>query len=264
MIEYIVEYFTQDRTSALEWISLIVDSVLALSFLASCFFLLFKHVKFKVAGPICLVYAGLLAASYFLDLLFIEWILYIILALLILMGVVYLVPEIKNILNKNTKIKGGKNFLANDQTKEELIDTLIKSVEHLSSRRVGAIITIEKEHSLNAYIEKGVKLEALVSFELLNTVFHPNTALHDGAVIIRGNHIMGASCFYPSSDKADIPQQYGSRHRAAIGISEVTDAFTIVVSEETGKIATTIGGTITGNVSMDSLRLSLSQHIIVK
>ena len=75
---------------------------------------------------------------------------------------------------------------------------------------------------------------------------------------------MGASCFYPSSDKADIPQQYGSRHRAAIGISEVTDAFTIVVSEETGKIATTIGGTITGNVSMDSLRLSLSQHIIVK
>ena len=88
MIEYIVEYFTQDRTSTLEWISLIVDSVLALSFLASCFFLLFKHVKFKVAGPICLVYAGLLAASYFLDLLFIEWILYIILALLILMGVV--------------------------------------------------------------------------------------------------------------------------------------------------------------------------------
>ena len=75
---------------------------------------------------------------------------------------------------------------------------------------------------------------------------------------------MCASAFYPSSDKNDIPQQYGSRHRAAIGISEVTDAFTIVVSEETGQIATTIAGTITGNVSLDSLRMSLEQHIIVQ
>lgn len=264
MIELIVEYFTQERSSIIEWVSLIVDSIIALAIIAGSFFLLFRHIKLKIVGPVCLVYLILLAASYFLDLLFIEWILYISFALIILMGVVYLVPEIKNILNKNTKIKGVKNFLANDQTKEELIDTLIKSIEHLGSRRIGAIITIEKEHSLNAYIEKGVKLEAIVSFELLNTIFHPNTALHDGAVIIRGNHIMGANCFYPSSDKADIPQQYGSRHRAAIGISEVTDAFTIVVSEETGHIATTIGGTITGNVSMDSLRLSLSQHIIVQ
>lgn len=264
MIELIVDYLTQPKESVLDWVSFCVDSLFGIVVLIGCFILLFRHVKFKIAGPVTLVYAVLLAASHFLDLVFVEWILLILLALIILMGVVYIVPEVKNILNKNARIKVSKNFLDSDQTKEELIDTLIKSIEHLSSRRVGAIITIEKEHSLNAYISKGVTLEAVVSFELLNTIFHPNTALHDGAVIIRGNHIMGASCFYPSSDKSDIPQQYGSRHRAAIGISEVTDAFTIVVSEETGKIATTIGGTITGNVSIDSLRLSLSQHIIVQ
>ena len=117
---------------------------------------------------------------------------------------------------------------------------------------------------MNSFIDKAVKLDAIVSYELLNTIFFPNTALHDGAVIIRGNHIVCASAFLPSSDKNDIPQQYGSRHRAAIGISEVSDAFTIVVSEETGQIATTIGGTITGNVSLESLRVSLGQHIIVR
>lgn len=184
--------------------------------------------------------------------------------MIFIMLVVYFAPEIKVMLNTKVKIKAPKQFLTNKETKEELINTLVKTVSHLSSRKVGAIITIEKEHTLNVYIDKAIRLDAIVTFELLDTIFHPNTALHDGAVIIRGNQIMCAGAFYPSSDKSDIPQQYGSRHRAAIGISEVTDAFTIVVSEETGHVATTIGGTITGNVTIEMLRLSLNQHIIVQ
>jgi diadenylate cyclase len=92
----------------------------------------------------------------------------------------------------------------------------------------------------------------------------PGTALHDGAVIIRGKQIMSAAAFYPSTDKNDIPKNFGSRHRAAIGISEVTDAFTIVVSEETGKIAITMDGNLTPNVSLESLRVLLRQNIIVE
>ena len=157
-----------------------------------------------------------------------------------------------------------KQFITTEERKKELIDTLIRTASHLSNRKVGAIITIEKEHNLNSLIEGSVKLDAEVTFELLETIFHPNTRLHDGAVIIRGDRIMCASAFYQPSQKKDIPQHYGSRHRAAIGISEQSDAFTIVVSEETGQIAVTIGGTITGNVSLDDLRTALNQQLIVR
>ena len=173
-------------------------------------------------------------------------------------------PELKVHYTGLKRSKGEKGFITSEQAKEELIDSLIKTVEYLTSRQIGAIITIEKENSLNTYIEKSTKIEANVSFELLATIFWPNTALHDGGVIIRGEQIMCAGAFYPSSENADIPKHYGSRHRAALGISEVTDAFTIVLSEETGNIATTIAGTITSKVSLESLRVSLDQNIIVK
>lgn len=160
--------------------------------------------------------------------------------------------------------KQNKQFITTEEIKKELIDTIIKTVEHLSNRKVGAIMTIEKEHNLNSLIEGAVKLDAAVTFELLETIFHPNTRLHDGAVIIRGDRIVCASAFFQPSQKKDIPQHYGSRHRAAIGISEQSDSFTIVVSEETGHIATTIGGTITGNVALENLRNSLNQQLIVR
>ena len=189
----------------------------------------------------------------------------------------YYLPNLE-LQNKNKRVNLGKyarlreNYLRNSKLgffnhlvmKEELIETLITSVEHLSARKIGAIITLEKQNTLNTYITRAVQIDAIATSELINTIFFPNTALHDGAVIIRGNRIMCASAYYPSCNKTDVPQSYGTRHRAAIGISEVSDAFTIVVSEETGKIAVTIGGTITGGISLDSLRVSLNQHIIVQ
>ena len=176
----------------------------------------------------------------------------------------YNASRLKTVFGDIVKNKNAKNFVLDESSQEELISTLIKSVEYLSSRQIGAIITIEKQDSLNTYINKGTKLNAQISFELLSTIFMPGTALHDGAVIIRGQNVMSAGAFYPSTDKIDIPKNYGSRHRAAIGISEVTDAFTIVVSEETGKIALTLDGTITPDVSLESLRVYLKQNIIVE
>ena len=161
-------------------------------------------------------------------------------------------------------IKTPKNALTDEDAKEKLIENLVAAIAYLSSRKIGAIITIEKTQNLNTYIEKGVKLDAEVTVELLKTIFFPNTALHDGAVIIRGNRIMCAGTFYTPSDKPDINSELGSRHRAAIGISEDSDAFTVVVSEESGKISTTLGGTITQGLSEEALRLSLTNHIIIQ
>lgn len=258
------EYITKTNRSSMEWISFVVDIVLLVFTIIVALIFLVKHFKLKVVLPIIISYVILSIVSFLLNLKFLPIILLIALVCMVMMVIVYFVPELKNILSHGTRTKVSKQFLSNEQTKEELINILIKTVDHLSSRRVGAIITIEKEHTLNFYIEKAVKLDAIVSYELLDTIFHPNTALHDGAVIIRGNHIVCASAFYPSSDKNDMPKQYGARHRAALGISEVSDAFTIVVSEETGKLSTTIGGTITGNASLESIRISLEQHIIVR
>lgn len=246
------------------WVSFGIEMVIVAAVLIYCLIFLLRHGKKIYILLGLLTYIILFTIAYLLKLLILEWVLYISLVMIFIMLVVYFAPEIKVMLNTKVKIKAPKQFLTNKETKEELINTLVKTVSHLSSRKVGAIITIEKEHTLNVYIDKAIRLDAIVTFELLDTIFHPNTALHDGAVIIRGNQIMCAGAFYPSSDKSDIPQQYGSRHRAAIGISEVTDAFTIVVSEETGHVATTIGGTITGNVTIEMLRLSLNQHIIVQ
>ena len=173
--------------------------------------------------------------------------------------------DVKNNSRNYTQvIKTPKNTIKDEDAKEKLIDTIVAAASYLSSRKIGAIITIEKTQNLNTYIEKGVKLDAEVTVELLKTIFFPNTALHDGAVIIRGNRIMCAGTFYTPSDKPDINSELGSRHRAAIGISEDSDAFTVIVSEESGKVSTTLGGTITQGLSEEALRLSLANHIIVQ
>lgn len=176
----------------------------------------------------------------------------------------YFIPNIRNLFEGLTKPKNNKNFVINEEAQEELIKTLIDTVTHLSERQVGAIITIEKEDSLNTYIGKGTTLDSEVTRELLETIFMPGTALHDGAVIIRENRIMCAGAFYPTSETGSIPKTYGSRHRAALGISEKSDAFTIVVSEETGNIAVTFDGTLTEKVTLDGLKVFLKQNIIVK
>ena len=180
------------------------------------------------------------------------------------MSITYYVTVLRKVTKTTNQNKDSRNNTLTEATKEELIDVLVKTVAHFSSRKIGAIITIEQEKSLNNFINNAVILNAVTTYELLETIFHVNTSLHDGAVIIRGNHIACAGAFFNPSSKTDIPQQYGSRHRAAIGISEESDAFTIVVSEETGTISTTIDGTITSGISIDSLKNALEVNIKVE
>ena len=125
--------------------------------------------------------------------------------------------------------------------KKQLYKVISTTVNMLSSAKIGAIMTFEKKNSLDDYIKQGVKVDAPVSSELLTTIFYPGTTLHDGAVVIRGNNIEAASVYYTPTVKA-LGGKYGARHRASLGISEVCDAVTVVVSEETGRISLAIDG----------------------
>jgi len=156
--------------------------------------------------------------------------------------------------NNKKKLKGTK-------TNNELANKLISTVEFLSNRKIGALITIERDVKLSGYVNKAMTIDAPVSSELLASIFIPTTPLHDGAVIIRDNTIVCAKAYYPSTERTDLPLHFGTRHRAAIGISEQTDALTIVVSEETGYISLTINRQIDYNVSKETLNLYFEKYL---
>ncbi|HCD08738.1 MAG TPA: TIGR00159 family protein [Lactobacillus sp.] len=128
------------------------------------------------------------------------------------------------------------------KTKNHLIESLDQAIQYMSKRRIGALITLEMNTGLEEYVETGIDLDAEVTGALLINIFIPNTPLHDGAVIVRNNRISVAAAYLPLSESNTIPKELGTRHRAAVGISEVTDAITIVVSEETGGVMITRNG----------------------
>ncbi len=142
---------------------------------------------------------------------------------------------------KKSQIKSSKFEVEKVYNRENLYKTIETAVINLSKSRVGAIMTFEKNTSLQDVIKNGVAIKAPVSAELLMTIFYPGTRLHDGAVVIHGNEIVAASVFYTPTTKP-FAGKYGSRHRAALGISEISDSVTIVVSEETGRISFAVDG----------------------
>lgn len=171
-------------------------------------------------------------------------------------------PEIRRTLEH---LGRGKIFTRHnnqeEENKKDFIQALIKASSYLAKRRIGALICIEKETGMVDYIETGIKLDSLVSSGLLINIFIPNTPLHDGAVIIQDKRIAAAACYLPLSENPFISKELGTRHRAAMGISEVTDCFTIVVSEETGYISVTRNGEINRNISIERLQELLETEI---
>lgn len=132
---------------------------------------------------------------------------------------------------------------------KDIIKHFQHAIQYMSKRKIGALITIERETGLDDYIETGIPLEADISGELLINIFIPNTPLHDGAVIIKNNKIAAACAYLPLSENEAIPKEFGTRHRAAIGVSEVSDSVTIVVSEETGDVSITQNGRLSTHLS---------------
>ena len=177
--------------------------------------------------------------------------------------VVIFSPEIKSFLErigtKNLKKTSKMIFRKKDneyKIKEDTIDEIVAACEQMSKDKTGALIVYENTIPLNEYIDTGIKIDSLISRQLLMNIFEHNTPLHDGAVIIKKDILKAATCYLPLSEDKKISKKLGTRHRAALGMSESTDAVVIVVSEETGKISIARNGKIS-TVSTDELRSSL-------
>lgn len=182
----------------------------------------------------------------------------------VIAGVVIFAPEIRSGLEKFGR--STQMFIQTQQTSDEekLVDAILKSVAYMSPRKIGALISIESTQTLQEYISTGIPLNADISSQLLINIFIPNTPLHDGAVIIRGNKIATACSYLPLSESMEISKKFGTRHRAAIGLSENSDAFTIVVSEETGGISITSKGEFLHDLSNEKFEFILRDQLITK
>jgi diadenylate cyclase len=155
------------------------------------------------------------------------------------------------------------SFLSDRQTGSRY-DAVVKAAERMSEDRTGALIVLERTQAMRMYTDSGKKLDALVSSELLVSIFTHNTPLHDGAVVIVGNRIVAAGVFLPLSGNTTISKQYGTRHRAALGLSEETDAFVVVVSEENGSIGVALDGVLYENLSPQTLTEMIRIHVGTK
>ncbi len=180
--------------------------------------------------------------------------------------VVILQPELRRALEE----LGRKNILSSiipDSVKreegfsEETIREIVKACMEMGKVRTGALIVIEKNVSLENYERTGIDIDGLVTNQLLINIFEKNTPLHDGAVIIRGNRIVSATCYLPLSDNLALSKELGTRHRAGVGISEATDSVTVIVSEETGKVSVAYEGELNRNLDAETLRTVLMQNM---
>lgn len=171
-------------------------------------------------------------------------------------------PEIRNVLESigRSQLLGRHKTLTVDE-REKLVYEIINAVEYLKKNRIGALIVLERDYSLAQYIEPANKLYADISSELLISIFFPNNPLHDGGVIIQGDKITCAGSVFPTSMNPSISKRLGTRHRAALGISESTDAIAIVVSEETGRISIAVGGTLNYNLLLDDAKILLLEEL---
>ena len=146
----------------------------------------------------------------------------------------------------------------NERFSERSINEIVKATVEMAKVKTGALIIIEKDIDLSEYERTGIELDSTISSQLLINIFEHNTPLHDGAVIIRDNRVLAATCYLPLTDRIDLNKALGTRHRAAVGISEVSDSMTIVVSEETGEISIAYGGTLYRNLDAIELRKKLT------
>ncbi|MEQ8766411.1 MAG: diadenylate cyclase CdaA [Planctomycetota bacterium] len=169
-------------------------------------------------------------------------------------------PELRRALYRLGENPLLQRFLHGESS---VIDEVTKAVVRLSRSRTGALIAFEREISIGAYIESGVAIDAAVKADLLDTIFYPGSPLHDGAVVIRDDRIAAASCLFPLTENPSISRRLGTRHRAAIGLTEESDALTVIVSEETGKISIGLRGELYQDLGEDALREMLTQNTLV-
>lgn len=215
--------------------------------------LLFKGIVFILVLKLISDFLNLVTIGFLLDYV-IEW---GILALIVIFQ-----PEIRNVLEHlgRSKLLGRHKILSIDE-RERVVYEIVTAMDSLRKTRTGALIIIERDNSLNDYIQKSKKIYAEISSELLQSIFFPNNPLHDGGVIIQGDKITSARAVFPTSDNPRVSKRLGTRHRAALGIAEITDCISLIVSEETGRLSIAVNGELHYNLTLDEVKLALLEEL---
>lgn len=245
------------RSLNIRWQDIV--EVIIISFLLYQVMAWAKHTKvWLLMKGIMIIMAFILLAVFF-KMHTIVWIVQNVLSLAVIAVIVVLQPELRHALEE----LGRKSFITNvitfekptdERFSDKTVNDLVKASFEMGKVKTGALMVIEQNVLLTEYERTGIEVDGLISSQLIINIFEHNTPLHDGAVIIRGNRIVSATCYLPLSDNMGISKELGTRHRAGVGISEVTDALTIIVSEETGHVSVTYEGKLYRNLDANGLR----------
>lgn len=238
-----------------------VIEIVLISFFVYQFMVWIKYTRAYALLKGILVILGFLLIAYLFKMNTILWIVTHLASAMLIAVVVIFQPELRKVLEQ----LGQKNFMASifpfdsgkdvqERFTDRTINELIKASFDMGEAKTGALIVIEQNILLTEYERTGINVDAVLSSQLLINIFEHNTPLHDGAVIVRGNRIVAATCYLPLSDNMELSKQLGTRHRAGVGISEVTDSLTIIVSEETGQVSAAQNGRLMRNISSARLR----------
>lgn len=238
-----------------------IIEILLISVFIYQFILWIKNTRAYTLMKGIVVVAAFVLFAYLFEMNTILWIVERLGVVLITGVIVIFQPELRRVLEQ----LGEKKFIsslipfdAGKEVKERFTDKTINEITRacfdMGEVKTGALIVIEQDIILTEYERTGIMIDSLVSSQLLINIFEHNTPLHDGAIIVRNNRIVAATCYLPLSDNMELSKQLGTRHRAGVGISEVSDSLTIIVSEETGQVSTALNGELKRNVSMDELK----------
>lgn len=243
---------------------IIIKPIIEISVLTIIFYYIILFIRGTPIIPVLKVLVFLLIIFFVaqkLELHTINWVLTKIFAILVIALLIVFQPELRRGLVHLGEVPF---FGYTSISKQNIIDEITEAIITLSRRKIGAIVAIERDVGLNNYIETGVKIDSIVSRELLTTIFMPTTILHDGGVIIQRDRIAGAACTFPLSQNPALEKTMGTRHLAAIGITEETDTMAIVVSEETGTISLAYRGKLSRGLDETAVRRILNNIYTVQ
>jgi len=241
---------------------LIIIDILVVAFIFYKAFMIIQGTRAIQALKGVGVLAALSLIAYFGGLSTLDWLLQKFWTWGVVAFVVLFAPELRSALARMGGTAAFLDISGNIKDERGYIQAVTDSAERLSAIRAGAIIVIARKATLEAFAESGIPMDAEVSRELLMTIFYPDTELHDGAVIIRNGRIVAASCILPLSQNREWEQTLGTRHRAAIGLTEETDAIAVVVSEESGAISMAVDGKITRYLNPQTLYTILVDYLV--
>ncbi|MFI3260721.1 MAG: diadenylate cyclase CdaA [bacterium] len=233
------------------------------------FYYILKNVKNNIKMALILKGVIILGLVKFLSEIFNLYTVGVLLEYLVQWGPIAIIiifqPEIRSVLESvgRTQLLGRHKVLTMDE-REKIVFEIMKSVETFSKTRIGALIVIEREISLQNYIENSTKIYADMTNDLIETIFFPNSPLHDGGVIIQGDRVTSAGAVFKTSMSQNISKRLGTRHRAALGIAEESDAIALVISEENGRASIAVDGQLHYNLSMDEFRMLLIESLSPK